>query len=256
MKVLRYINWFIRSTIFNIVFPMLSIVAYCFISFPVYLMYGKGWGDVVQKLWGKMAMWLLRVVCGITYEVRGVSNLPKTKKGFIVASKHQSMWETIVFINYFEKASYILKKQLLYIPFYGWAVAATSNIAVNRSGKSVALRDMTAKAKKAIKKGARIIIFPQGTRTPAGASLTKYPYKSGVVALYKSTDCKVIPVALNSGMYWSKRKYVKRPGKIIIEFLPAIESGMDKREFRKELQNSIETATDRLIEEAKEAQKQ
>lgn len=226
---------------------MLSVIAYCVLAPIIFVFHGKNYGDIVQVIWAKFSLLLIRFCCGITYEFRGEKNLPKTKKGFVVASKHQSMWETIVFLKYFDKPSYILKRQLLLIPFYGWTVAATSNIAINRSGGSSTLKDMTKKAKKALKNGHKIIIFPQGTRTPVGASVSKYPYKSGVAALYSQVDAKVIPVALNSGKFWGKRQFFKKPGKVIVEFLPPIKQGLDKKEFKKVLQEAIETGTNKLI---------
>lgn len=250
MKVFCYLRMFFGSIVFNIVFPMLSVIAYCILAPFIFIFYGKACGDIVQVIWAKFALWLVRFCCGITYEIKGEQNLPKTKKGFIVASKHQSMWETIVFLNYFKKPSYILKRQLLWIPFYGWAVATTSNIAVNRSGGSSALRDMTSKVKKALKVGRRIIIFPQGTRTPIDAGVTKYPYKAGIIALYSQTDATVVPAVLNSGMFWGKRQFFKKSGKITVEFLPPIKQGLNKKEFKKTLQDAIEKGTNKLVESA------
>jgi len=200
--------------------------------------------DQGAKNWARLAIWVLDKLCGIKYEVRGLENLPKNA-GFIVACKHQSMWETIVMHLVFNRPVYAFKKELLKIPFYGWYLRLMSGIVVDRKGGAKALKSMLIQSKKYIENKQNIVIFPQGTRTPIGSNTKEYPYQSGIVAIYNADNCCVVPAALNSGIYWNKKN--KKSGTIILEFLPPINPGLDKKEFMAKLEESIETKTNQLI---------
>jgi 1-acyl-sn-glycerol-3-phosphate acyltransferase len=228
---------FIRSIIFDIFICIWGIVVpiVCWRSFTAK---DSSVADYGAKNWAKFSLWVLEKLCGIKYEIRGVENLPK-KNGFVIACKHQSIWETIVFHLIFDRPVYSWKKELLSIPFYGWFLKKMSGITIDRKGGSGALKSLLSQAKKYIDNEQNIILFPQGTRTPIGSRTEDYPYKSGIIAIYNHLQVPVIPTALNSGIYWNK-KGIKKPGKIIIEFLPAIELGLSKKEFLHKLKTEIE----------------
>ena len=142
----------------------------------------------------------------------------------------------------------VMKKELFKIPLYGWAARHAGMIGVDRRGGAGALKHMIRSAKSALKGGRSVVIFPQGTRTAPG---TRRPYQVGVAALYRGLDRPVVPVAVNSGLFWGRRAFLKHPGTILIEVLPAIPTGLDRDAFMAELERQIETATDRLVAESR-----
>ena len=170
----------------------------------------------------------------------------KIPKGvFIVASKHQSVWDTIFFTAYFNDAAMVLKKILIYIPANGWHALKAKMIWIDRKGKGKALRHLLNKAEEAKKIGRPIIIFPEGTRVKVGE---KTELKSGCYALYKYLKIPCVPVALNSGLFWKTKGYRKNKGIIKVRFLEEIKPGMSKNEFNKILRDRIESATKELVE--------
>jgi 1-acyl-sn-glycerol-3-phosphate acyltransferase len=234
---------FWRSLAFNLCFFVWSLIAsllfvLLFISSQSVLRVGKPWAWVTLKLAEK--------ICGITYEIRGEQYL--TYEPVIFASKHQSAWDTIIFLVLFKAPTYVLKRELLMIPLWGWYLWRMRMIAINRSGKASSLKQMIRDAKAALHSHRPIIIFPEGTRSAPGAAPHYHP---GIVAMYSQLMVPVVPVALNSGLYWGKNAFYKRPGKIILEFLPPIAPGLEKDEFRHRLQDQIETASHRLLEEGR-----
>lgn len=200
--------------------------------------------DHGAKMWALGCVWMLDKICGITYEFRGLENLPK--EPCIIACKHQSMWETIVMHLVRRHPAYIYKKELQKIPFYGWYLKVMSGVKLDRKGGASALKSLIKQCKEYLSNGQSIVIFPQGTRVPVGGTVEKYPYQAGIAALYLSCNVKVVPAALNSGVYWPKHKIKKNPGKIILEFLPAIEPGLKKDEFLKKLEEATERRSDEL----------
>ncbi len=199
--------------------------------------------DHGAKTWAKFSLWMLKKICGIDYKVLGLDKIPDD--ACIIACKHQSMWETIVMHLLMNRPVYAYKKELLKIPFYGWYLTIMSGIKINRKGGASALKSLIKQGKEYIAKGQNIVIFPQGTRTAVGASAKDYPYQSGIAALYLSCNVKVVPAALNSGVFWAK-KGNKKKGTIILEFLEPISPGLSKQEFLIELENKIESATKKL----------
>ena len=184
----------------------------------------------------------LKLICGIRYEVRGREHLPRG--GALIASKHQSMFETLAFWSILDDPAIILKKELAYLPFFGWYAMKLKNIKVDRSAGAKALRNMLKQASQRAEEGRQVVIFPQGTRLEPGE---REDYKPGVVGLYKAMKTPCVPVALNSGLYWPPHGFVRKPGVIIVQFLPAIEPGLSKDAFMAELQTRIETASDALL---------
>jgi 1-acyl-sn-glycerol-3-phosphate acyltransferase len=188
---------------------------------------------------------ILRWTVGLSHEVRGFEHCPSGP--VIIASKHQSAWETLFFHSVRPNIVIGLKWELRRIPLFGWYLAVARNIFIDRGGAAKAMRSLIEGAKAAVAEGTSILIFPEGTRRPPGAPPD---YKPGVAALYRELGIPVVPVALNSGLFWGRRAFLKRPGRIVVEFLPPIPPGLDRRAFMAELERRIEGATTSLIEEA------
>lgn len=196
------------------------------------------------RFWCGGVLSLLRTLAGIDYEIRG--EIPAAP--VIVASKHQSSWETFLFPILLRTPAYVLKRELTLIPLLGWCFRKAGHIAVNRSAGASALRPMIRQARALKAERRSIVIFPEGTRTTPGHAGA---YQPGISALYLNLDVPVVPVALNSGLFWPRRSILKRPGRIVIWFLEPIEPGMDRNRFKAELERRIETATRALEEEAR-----
>jgi 1-acyl-sn-glycerol-3-phosphate acyltransferase len=230
----------IRSVLFNVLFYLVLFV-YLIVALPTFLMPRAALVWLV-RMWVKTSMWLLRVVCDLRYEVVGLEKIPPGAA--IIASKHQSLWETFALMLPFPDPAYILKRELMWIPFFGWCAWKTDMIPVDRGKRSQALAGMTERARIETQRGRRIIIFPEGTRRAPGA---EPKYKFGVVHLYAELDVPCVPVALNSGLYWPRRSFMRNPGTIRVEILDPLPPGIEKGEFAVRLQNEIETATARLV---------
>lgn len=192
--------------------------------------------------WIDFCLWWLRLTCRLTHRVRGLENLPDGP--VILACKHQSSWETLAFSRIFPRSATVLKRELVLIPVVGWAMARVGNIAVERGDAAKALRGLLKQAKQALAEGRNILIFPEGTRVAVGA---EKPYQAGTAALYRQLGVPVVPVALNSGVFWGRRKFVKWPGVIDVEILPPIPPGLKRELFMETLRERIEGATDRLV---------
>jgi len=182
-------------------------------------------------------------LCEVDFEVYGQEYIPKERA--LIASKHQSTWETINFLHILDQPPVmILKKELLFIPFFGQYALKFGNIAINRKAGVSAIKDMVKKAKKSRDQNRSILIFPEGTRSAINSDPE---YKRGILALYKNLKIPCVPVALNSGLFWPKNKLMKKPGKISVEFLKPIEPGLEDDEFMRQLQTRIEDTTNILI---------
>jgi len=196
--------------------------------------------------WTHWARWGLKAIVGLDFEVRGQENRPDGPA--IVASKHQSAWDTMAFLWLLPRPVYIVKKELLSIPLWGWCAARCGHIPVDRKGGAGALKRMVRDARDALARGRPVVIFPEGTRVAPG---DRRPYHPGIAALYAQASMPVVPVALNSGVFWGRRSFRKRPGRIVIEFLPAIPPGLDRKTFTGELERRLEEAGERLLLEAR-----
>jgi 1-acyl-sn-glycerol-3-phosphate acyltransferase len=199
----------------------------------------------VGKIWARSSLWLLKVICKTEVEFRGRENIPKG--AFIVAPKHQSAWETFALIMLFDEFCYILKRELMFVPLFGWYLWKSDQIAINRATGSSALAQAEEKARKIFAEGRQLFIFPEGTRRPAGAPPK---YKFGVAHLYDACKVPCLPIVLNSGLFWARRSLIKRPGTIVVEVLPPIAPGIEKQEFFALLQDRMEKASENLIAEA------
>lgn len=238
----RFLLW-LRSLAFNVGwYTGTAVIAV--VGMPILLLRRRAVVAWAQ-LWIRFCLWWLRVTIGLDHRLRGLENLPPGP--VIVASKHQSSWETLAYTLLFPHAATVMKRELVYIPIVGWAMARAGNIAVERGDGAKALRGLVRDAKAAISDGRSILIFPEGTRVAVGA---EQPYQVGTAALYRQLGVPVVPVALNSGLFWGRRQFVKRPGRITVEVLPAIPPGLAREAFMTTLRERIEGATGRLVAEA------
>ena len=233
---------YLRSLAFNIYFYAVTF-AMTVICLPLLVLPSK-FALAATKLWSIWMIAGMKVLTRTELEVRGQENIPTGPA--IIASKHQSVWDTFAFFKFVPYPAIVLKYELGYLPLYGWFAKKMGMVFVNRDAQAKALREMIATSKRRLAKNRPILIFPEGTRAKPGA---KRGYKPGVAALYNGLDVPCIPVALNSGLFWPRRTFRRFPGKITIEFLPPIEPGLKKREFLQRLEAEIETACDKLHQE-------
>jgi 1-acyl-sn-glycerol-3-phosphate acyltransferase len=164
-----------------------------------------------------------------------------------VAAKHQSAWETFALIMLFDDFCYILKRELTFIPLFGWYLWKADQIAINRAAGSSALAQAEEKARRIFAEGRQLFIFPEGTRRPVGAPPK---YKFGVAHIYDACHVPCLPIALNSGLFWARRSLIKRPGTVLVDILPPINAGLEKQAFFALLQEKLEAASDELIAES------
>lgn len=234
----------IRSTVFQILFYSVTLIMMV-TGLPLLLL-PRSMGWWIVPLWSRVLQWLIRWIAGVKVEVRGLENIPQG--GCIVAAKHQSAWETFALIPLFRDPTFILKRELRWIPIFGWYTAKYRQIPINRGKRSAALAAMVQAAKQAIAESRQILIFPEGTRRAAGA---EPKYKFGIAHLYRDLKCPVLPVALNAGLYWPRASFLIYPGTVLVEILPPIQPGLSSDVFYASLVDTIEGASARLIDEAR-----
>ena len=234
----------LRSLAFNALF-YLNTLLYLIIALPTFFMPYHAI-IAVAKSWARTNLVLLRAVAGIDYEFRGLEKLPRGP--IIIASKHQSAWETFALLPLVESPVFILKRELQWIPVFGWLTIKGRMVPVDRGGGSQALAAMIERARVELADNRQLIIFPEGTRRAAGAEPR---YKLGVAHLYAAEGVPCVPIALNSGLFWPRRSLRRFPGTVVAEILDPIAPGLDKDAFFTRLQNDIETATARLIAEGR-----
>ena len=233
----------LRSLFFDFTFYLWTALL-CLLALPALLISQRAAASI-SEVWAIGSLLLLRLIVGLSYEVRGSENLPED--AVIVALKHQSAWETIALWVLLKNPAIVLKQSLARIPVFGWYMKRGQAIMIDRDAGPKALRPMIAAARSAVAEGRPIAIFPEGTRTPVGV---RRPYQPGVAALYLQLGLPIVPVALNSGLFWSRRSFLKRSGRILVKFLPALEPGLDRRHVVAELERRIEQATALLIAES------
>jgi 1-acyl-sn-glycerol-3-phosphate acyltransferase len=233
----------LRSLLFNLLF-YLNTLLWLLIALPTFFLPYRTtiW---IATSWGRCNLVLLRVA-RIGYEIRGREKIPQGP--LIVASKHQSAWETFALLQLFDNPFFIVKRELQWLPIFGWLMMKGRMVPVDRGAGSKALHAMTERARAELAKGRQLIIFPEGTRRPAGAEPR---YKYGVAQIYAAESVRCLPIALNSGLFWPRRSILLHPGTVLVEVLDPIAPGLDKDAFLERLQSDIETATARLIAEAK-----
>ena len=235
----------VRSVLFNVLFYA-NLVIHQIVALPTLLMPYPVLRGFIRS-YARTSLWLLRVVCGTTVSWRGTDKIPQG--ACIVACKHQSTWETFALYAVLEDPIFVLKRELMWIPVFGWYMRKAGLIPIDRSARMAALARMTARARQALT-GARprqLVVFPEGTRRAPGAEPS---YKPGIVQLYNKAGVPCLPVALNSGLFWPRRSLWKLPGTIVVEVQDPIAPGLDKAAFFARLQSAIEEASSRLIREA------
>ena len=234
---------YIRSFLFNIVGYGTLLIG-CLISSVMGLFSPQSTIGFWNNYMIPFFVFALKKIAGIEVEIRGQQYIKQAN--CIYAGKHESALETYILTNFIKTAVFILKKELTYIPLFGWAQYFYGMIPINRSAGSKAMKDMLTAARNRINLGRPIIIFPEGTRK---APREKPNYKPGVALLYNHLNVPVIPFATNTAYFWKKSSFLRFPGKVIFEFMEPMPTGMDKNEFMIELQNRIETKCKELNDE-------
>jgi len=200
------------------------------------------------RFWAHAVLVAAKLIVGLDSEIRGRQNIPPG--ACLIAMKHQSMFDTLMLPPLLGDPAVVIKRELQFVPFYGWYATRAGSIFIDRKGGAGALRRMVAAAKRAIAAGRPVVIFPQGTRTAPGKPVKDAPYQAGIAALYRELAVPLIPAAVNSGLYWGRRAFFKRRGRIVVEFLEPIPPGLPRREVMQTLETRIETATAALEGEA------
>ncbi|NDV88727.1 1-acyl-sn-glycerol-3-phosphate acyltransferase [Aurantimonas aggregata] len=235
---------FLRSLAFNGLF-YLNLIVQLLVYSPVFFFVSEATGWWIVKNWARSNLWLLEHVAGIRSDIRGKQNLAPGP--IIIAAKHQSVWDVFAFLPYLDRPTFILKKELLSIPFFGWFARRMRMIPVDRARRGGAVASMIEGAEKAAADGRQIVIFPEGTRTAPGAAPD---YRQGVFRLYEALGLPVVPVALNSGLYWPRRQFVRRPGTIRADILAPVPPDLPRAEFLDRLRGGIEERSADLLAEA------
>jgi len=231
-----------RSLAFNVVFYV-NLIVQMLVWTPIYFLSPRLTAWFVPKFWSRSSLWLQDKIAGTRSEISGTEHLPDGP--FILAPKHQSFWDAIAFFPYLDDPLYILKRELTWIPFFGWYIAKMRMIPVNRGKRSIALKAVIAATNAEMARNPRqLIIYPEGTRRAPGDVPN---YKYGIVELYDGLNLPVVPVAHMAGLYWPRRKFLRYPGVIKARFLPPIEAGLDKEEFLARLIRETETACDQIL---------
>jgi len=243
------VSIFLRSLVFNILFYLVFLF-WVVIALPTFVL-PRAAMLAVANWWAQSNILLMRAICNIKVEFRGVEKIPKGP--LIVASKHQSMWETISMLRFFEAPFFALKRELMFIPIFGLFLLKTSMIAIDRRAGGRALIVMARRARQEVLGGRQFVIFPEGTRRPVGAPPQ---YKPGIALIYSDCGVPCLPVALNSGLFWPRRTFMRYPGTLVVEFLDPLPPGLPRDEFLIRMRTAIEEATDRLVAAAQAEQAQ
>ena len=236
----------LRSLLFNAVW-YLNIMAQMVFYAPWYMTRRdrrEAWR--VPTDWGQRANRLQTWIVGTEFDVEGTENLPPPGTGYIVAAKHQSIWEFYGLLPWLDDPAFIVKRQLMQIPLFGAYIKKVGVIPIERAKRGEALRLMMIEARRAIDEGRQILIFPEGTRMAPGAAPD---YRQGVTRMYETLGCPVVPVALVSGLFWPRRRFRRYPGRLRVRFLPPIEPGLSAEAFHVRLRDAIEGECHRLYRE-------
>jgi 1-acyl-sn-glycerol-3-phosphate acyltransferase len=234
------VSIFLRSLLFNLLFYP-NFVFWVLFALPTLAMRRKAIMRVANW-WAQSNIFLMRVICNIKVEYRGVEKIPTGP--LIVAAKHQSMWETISLLRFFDAPFFVLKRELLRIPLFGLYLMRADMVAIDRSAGRQALLKLIRRAGEEVRRGRQFVIFPEGTRRPPAAPPD---YKAGVSLIYADCGVPCLPVALNSGLFWPRRAFLRYPGTLVVEFLDPLPPGLPRAEFLARVQSVIEEATDRLV---------
>lgn len=239
---------FIRSVLFNIVFYGFTAFA-CIVLLPS-LLFSRNVILFFICIYFNTVSIIEKYVLGLTYEIRGQEFLPK-EGSYIIAAKHQSAYETFKLHALFGDPTIVLKKELLDIPLFGVFLNKLDIIAIDRKNKEKSIKAIVDGAKRMSANSRPIVIFPQGTRVGAHVTTKQKPYKGGIVKMYKHADLPIIPMALNAGLFWPRNSFIKKPGKVVFEFLAPIEPGLPDKKVMQALEDRLEEKSQKLMIEAK-----
>ncbi len=234
----------LRSAVFNVTFYAL-LVGMLLVGIPL-IVGPERFVKSYARLWGRVSMRLLESVCGIRVVYQGLEHVPPG--GLIIAAKHQSFLDVLVLLPIAPQFTYVMKRELSWIPLFGQLMRRGGMIAIDRTRGRTAMGELNMRVKRVVAAGQQLIIFPEGTRRPPGAEPA---YKSGVAHLYAATGATCLPVALNSGLFWPRRSFLRHPGTLVVKILEPIGPGLEKSRFQARLQHDIETASNELLAEAR-----
>lgn len=230
----------LRSLVFVALFYLWS--ALIAVGCTPLLLGPRDWSLKMFGVWARGIFLLLRVCCDIRVEVRGREHIPQGAA--LVAPKHQCMFDVFAQFAWLPRTCFVMKKELTWIPWFGWYAAKVHSIVVDREGHSTALKKLVREAKQRFSENREVVIFPEGTRSEPGKPGA---YKPGIAALYRELDVPVHPVATNSGVHWPRHGFIRKPGLIVFEYLEPIPPGLKRAEFMRTLEERIETASTRLL---------
>ena len=233
MLIFRSILFYLSLTIWTI---LMGIICLPFIILPSKIL------KYPTKIWIRGIFIFLKLVCNIKHQIIGLENIPD--EPLLIVSKHQSTFETFGLYYYLKDCFFIHKKELFIIPIFGQYLFKSNMVAIDRSGGTLTMRKMLEDVKKKLELGKSIIIFPEGTRKKPGS---KPDYKTGFIGIHNHTKRRILPVALNSGLCWSKQSWILRSGMITIKFLPIIDKNLNKKELLNKVQENIEKETNFLL---------
>jgi len=231
----------LRSVLFIVLFNIMSAL-FCALIIPMFAC-PSAWCRYAFKGWGMIGTYLARLICGIKTEVRGLEHLPK-EGGCLIAGKHLSMFDTNAPFLFLPDVAFVMKRELVFVPLFGWWCLKGQMIVVDRDGGSASLKKMAADARERLADNRQIVIFPEGTRAKIGQAPE---YKPGVALLYRELGVPCCLMATNSGAHWKNKSVLKKPGTIVFEFLPPIPPGLKSRDFMATMEDRLETASNRLI---------
>ena len=232
---------FLRSVLFNVVF-YINLIAQMIIFTPIYFLVSRKTAWFVPKNWARSNHWLFRTIVGTTFEIEGLENLPQGP--YIFAPKHQSFWDVYALLPWLSDPFFILKRELVWIPLFGWYVKKQRMVPVDRGARGKVMSAVMDRTKQELAAGRQLIIYPEGTRRPPGASPE---YKYGIARLYRDLTVPVVPVAMHPGLFWPRRKFLRFPGHFRVRILPPIAPGLDPDVFLKTLVDVTESASDALL---------
>lgn len=228
---------FIRSTIFNLAFFGITAIM-AFVTLPATLMKRETTMKIV-RLWVRTVYFLERHILGLDYEVRGWENVPEGS--FLLAAKHESAYETFKMHILFADPAIVLKKELTRVPLWGAFIRKSDPIAIDRSSVKQSIKSLMSEVQRVKAQGRPIVVFPQGTRVKSTATTKDKPYKSGIARMQEASGLPIVPLALNTGLFWPKMSWIKKPGKVVFEFLPPIPAGKSSDEVMALLEEKLES---------------
>lgn len=231
----------LRSILFNTVF-YINLIVQMIVFTPAYFLLPRKRAWFVPKFWAKSNNWLMAKIAGTTFEIEGLENIPKG--GYIFAPKHQSFWDVFGLLPCMDDPVYILKRELTWIPLFGWYVMKQRMIPVNRGAKGKVMLEVMQRAKREMEAGRQLLIYPEGTRRPPGSPPD---YKYGIARIYRDLQVPVVPVVMHPGLFWPRRKFLRFPGHFKVKILPPIAPGLNPDVFHQTLIDVMERESDALL---------